>query len=80
MADIGIVFLKTIKYNLALAILQYSLSKCTVEKLRPYMKLSQIHYELFELHLFREKNIVQIWKYILLDNVHFCGMFYVNAG
>ncbi|CAC5387580.1 unnamed protein product [Mytilus coruscus] len=64
-------FYKTKRYNLALVILQYSLSKCTVEKFRPFMKLSQIHYELFELKLFRKMNIVQIWKFLLLDNVHF---------
>ncbi|CAC5387569.1 unnamed protein product [Mytilus coruscus] len=61
----------TKQYSSAIYILQYSLSKCSEEKIQPLIKLSHIHQELFSLSVFRKMNIVQLWKFMLLDSVYF---------
>ncbi|XP_071124303.1 uncharacterized protein [Mytilus edulis] len=60
-------FYKRKQYNTALRIIQYSLLKCTPEKLYYDMQFSDIHYELFDLHVFRNMHTVQLWTFLLLD-------------
>ncbi|XP_071124298.1 uncharacterized protein [Mytilus edulis] len=62
-------FYKKKQYSTALHIIQYSLLKCTPEKLHHFMQFSNIHYELFDLHLFRNMHIVQLWKFLLLASM-----------
>ncbi|XP_052077031.1 uncharacterized protein LOC127715051 [Mytilus californianus] len=62
-------FYKRKQYNTALHILQYSLLKCSPEKLHQFMQFSDIHYELFNLHLFSNMACVQVCKYLLLGFV-----------
>ncbi|XP_052077025.1 uncharacterized protein LOC127715047 [Mytilus californianus] len=62
-------FYRRKQYNTALYIIQYSLLKCSPEKLQKFMQLTDIHYELFDLHLFRNMTIVQLWKFLLLGLV-----------
>lgn len=62
-------FYRRKQYNTALHIIQYSLLKCTPEKLHQFMQFSDMHYELFNLHVFRNMPIVKLWKYLLLDLV-----------
>ncbi|XP_052077037.1 uncharacterized protein LOC127715063 isoform X2 [Mytilus californianus] len=64
-------FYKTKQYSKSLRIIMYSLSKCTVEKLFRFMKMSDSHYGLLKLKLFQKKSIVNLWKLILVDNIKF---------
>ncbi|XP_052077199.1 uncharacterized protein LOC127715219 isoform X2 [Mytilus californianus] len=64
-------FYKTKQYKIALAILQYSLLKCSPEKLYQGMTLSQIHFEIFSLNLFRQMTIGQLSKLLIVDKVWF---------
>ncbi|XP_076072043.1 uncharacterized protein LOC143043747 [Mytilus galloprovincialis] len=64
-------FYKTKQYNKALHILEYSLSKCTPEKLYYFMDMSDSHYQLLELKSFQEKSIVRLWKTMLVDFIKF---------
>ncbi|XP_063416466.1 uncharacterized protein LOC134698106 [Mytilus trossulus] len=41
-------FYKTRQYNLSIYIIQYILSKCTLEKMHPLMNLSYMHHELLD--------------------------------
>ncbi|CAC5421188.1 CESA [Mytilus coruscus] len=59
------------QYDIALDILQYSLSKCTPEKLHLQMNLSHIHNELLNVHIFRKMNGVHLLKTLLVDTVCF---------
>ncbi|XP_052077129.1 uncharacterized protein LOC127715146 [Mytilus californianus] len=64
-------FYRRKQYNTALNIVQYSLLKCSQEKLQQFLNLSDIHYDLFDLHFFRGMDLVQLWKCLLLDFVYF---------
>lgn len=64
-------FYATKQYRIALEILQYSLSKCTPEKLSRFRNLSRCHYELLNMQIFRKMSIVQLWIVLLLDCVMF---------
>ncbi|VDI04479.1 Hypothetical predicted protein [Mytilus galloprovincialis] len=65
-------FYKRKQYNTALHIIQYSLLKFTPEKLNIFMQFSDIHYELFKSHLYRNMTIVQLCKFLLL------GLVFIN--
>ncbi|XP_052077026.1 uncharacterized protein LOC127715048 isoform X2 [Mytilus californianus] len=60
---LSLYFYKRKQYNTALYIIQYSLSKCSPEKLHQFMQYSDIHHELFNLHVFRNMHIVQLWNF-----------------
>ncbi|XP_071127459.1 uncharacterized protein [Mytilus edulis] len=64
---LALLFYKRKKYNTSLRIIQYSLLKCTPEKLYQFMHFSDIHYDLFDLHVFRNMHTVQLWTFLLLD-------------
>ncbi|XP_052069215.1 uncharacterized protein LOC127708384 [Mytilus californianus] len=64
-------FYKTNQYSKALNIIMYSISKCTVEKLYFDMTLSDIHYQLLKLQLFKEKSFGCMLKIMLVDNITF---------
>ncbi|XP_052076604.1 uncharacterized protein LOC127714574 [Mytilus californianus] len=64
-------FYKRKQYKTALHIIQYSLLKCTPEKLHPFMQFSDIHCELVNVPVFSEMTYVQLCKYLLLDLVIF---------
>ncbi|CAC5414208.1 unnamed protein product [Mytilus coruscus] len=62
------------RYNAALCVLKYTLSKCTREKLSKIVNLLDIDYELealLNLPLFKKMNIVQLKNILVLDNVIF---------
>ncbi|XP_071124014.1 uncharacterized protein [Mytilus edulis] len=64
-------FYRTKQYNIALFILRYSLSKCTIEKIYRAMNLSHVNYEAFDVNIFRKMPIVQMEKLLLLNRVKF---------
>ncbi|CAC5414075.1 unnamed protein product [Mytilus coruscus] len=64
-------FYKTNQYSKALNIIMYAISKCTVEKLYFNMTLSDIHYQLLKLQLFKEKSFGCMLKIMLVDNSTF---------
>ncbi|CAC5391239.1 unnamed protein product [Mytilus coruscus] len=64
-------FYKRKQYKLALYILQYSLSKCTSEKMQRFRELSHMYCELINLSLFRQMTTVQLLKYLLVDHAVF---------
>ncbi|XP_076071372.1 uncharacterized protein LOC143042796 [Mytilus galloprovincialis] len=59
-------FYKRKQYHTALHNIQYSVLKCTPEKLYYSMQLSDIHNALLNLHVFRNMPIVQLWKFLLV--------------
>ncbi|XP_076071336.1 uncharacterized protein LOC143042761 [Mytilus galloprovincialis] len=60
------------QYNSAICTLQYSLSKCSPEKVyEPFMKLSEIHHEFVELNLLKNMNLVRLWKILMVKNFNF---------
>ncbi|CAC5414224.1 unnamed protein product [Mytilus coruscus] len=67
---------QTKQYKKSLAILQYSLSKCTSEKLYLLRSLSNSHYELLNFDIFRRMPIVQLFKFLRLDSIDFCESSY----
>ncbi|XP_052077397.1 uncharacterized protein LOC127715402 [Mytilus californianus] len=64
-------FYKTKQYKIAYCILQYSLLKCSPEKLYIDINLSEIHYEILSLDVFRQMNIAKLWKLLMVDKVWF---------
>lgn len=68
---IASLFYQTKQYNSAIYILQYSLSKCTPEKMQHMRYRSNIHNELSILYPFRKMNIVQLWQFLRIDSVLF---------
>ena len=62
-------FYKTRQYKIALEILHYSLRKCSPKKLYHEIDLSDIHYELISLHMFKQMSIVQLTKLLLVKEV-----------
>ncbi|CAC5406187.1 unnamed protein product [Mytilus coruscus] len=68
---LGSLFYKTKQYSKALHIIQYSISKCTPEKLYRYMSISAIHYQLLKLQLIRKKGFVCLLKIMFVDNIQF---------
>ncbi|VDI58738.1 Hypothetical predicted protein [Mytilus galloprovincialis] len=56
-------------YNTVLYIVRYSLTKCSPMKLHKLIKLSDIYHQIFNLQLFKNMNIVQSWRFLLLDTV-----------
>ncbi|CAC5426239.1 unnamed protein product [Mytilus coruscus] len=64
-------FYKTKHYNTALNILQYSLLKCSPEKLYVRSELSPSQYELLNLNVFKNMTIFQIWKFLLMNLIAF---------
>ena len=64
-------FYKTKQYTRAVRIIMDCISKCTSEKLYPYIKMSDIHHRLFKLKSLQKKSIVHLWKYVLVDDIRF---------
>ncbi|CAC5422809.1 unnamed protein product [Mytilus coruscus] len=64
-------FYKTKQYTRAVRIIMDCISKCTFEKLYPYIKMSDIHHRLFKLKSLQKKSIVHLWKYVLVDDIRF---------
>ncbi|CAC5366530.1 unnamed protein product [Mytilus coruscus] len=64
-------FYKTKQYAKAVRIIMHSISKCTFEKLYFEMKMSDIHHRLFKLKSLQKMGIVQLWKYVLVDDIRF---------
>ncbi|CAC5422842.1 unnamed protein product [Mytilus coruscus] len=64
-------FCKAKQYRKALHIVMYSITKCTPEKLCRFMDMSDIHHQLLKLKSFQKKSIVQLWKIIYVDVLHF---------
>ncbi|CAC5414220.1 unnamed protein product [Mytilus coruscus] len=64
-------FYGTKQYNTALEILQYSLSKCTPEKMYRKKKLSRVHHELLNLEIVRKMSIIHMLKLMVIDIVSF---------
>ncbi|CAC5414219.1 unnamed protein product [Mytilus coruscus] len=62
---------KTKQYKKTLDILQYSLLKCTSEKLYQFRKLSNIHHELLTLYIFRKMPVARLCKFLLLKCIDF---------
>ncbi|CAC5414212.1 unnamed protein product [Mytilus coruscus] len=65
-------FYKTKQFKKTLEILQYSLSKCTSEKLYHFRNLLNIQYEFLNFNTFTNMPIVQLLKVLRLDCVEFC--------
>ncbi|XP_052076242.1 uncharacterized protein LOC127714241 [Mytilus californianus] len=66
-------FYRRKQYNTALYIVQYTLLKCSPEKLYMFMKFSDIHYELFNSRVIRKMITVQLWRFFRLDEISFKG-------
>ncbi|XP_052077201.1 uncharacterized protein LOC127715220 [Mytilus californianus] len=64
-------FYRTKQYNIALAILQYSLLKCSPEKLYFGIRLSHIHNEILSLHLFKRMTVTRLKKMLLFNHLRF---------
>lgn len=64
-------FYKTKQFELALHILQYSLMKCSTEKLHLVTNLSHEHYEILSLNLFRRMPIAQLTNVLVLNPILF---------
>lgn len=64
-------FYRTKQYYTALYIVEYSLLKYSPEKFHKWTNFSYVHYELFNLHLFRKMPIVQMFRFLLCDEVIF---------
>ncbi|XP_071126630.1 uncharacterized protein [Mytilus edulis] len=64
-------FYKVKQYSNALQIIEYSLSKCTPEKVCRFMDMSGSHYRFSDLQIFQKTSIVQLWKTMLIDYLHF---------
>ncbi|XP_052078057.1 uncharacterized protein LOC127715997 isoform X1 [Mytilus californianus] len=64
-------FYKTKQFQIALDILQYSLLKCSPEKIYNDFDVSNIHNEIYRLNLFMQMSIVQLTKLLLVNEVLF---------
>ncbi|CAC5398445.1 unnamed protein product [Mytilus coruscus] len=64
-------FYKTKQYTKALPIIKYSISKCTFEKLYPFMVMSDTHQQLFNYESLKQKSIVHLWKLLFVDFITF---------
>ncbi|VDI02882.1 Hypothetical predicted protein, partial [Mytilus galloprovincialis] len=64
-------FYRNDMYETAIYILQYSLLKCSQEKLYFGTNLSNINYELFHLDLFNRMTIIEKWKLIVMNRLQF---------
>lgn len=63
-------FYHTKQYKKALYILQYSLLKCTPEKLY-FLHYSDVHHEILNLTTFKKMSIVRLFKFLKLNPVYF---------
>lgn len=64
-------FYKTKQYNIALKILLYSLSKCSLEKIRFDGNVSDVHTELTSLPIIQKKGIFNSLKMLVIQNISF---------
>ncbi|VDI47791.1 Hypothetical predicted protein [Mytilus galloprovincialis] len=64
-------FYKSKQYSIALLVIEYSISKCTSEKLTRFIDMTDIHYKLLQLKSFQEISLVRLWKIMLADFMRF---------
>ncbi|XP_071124289.1 uncharacterized protein [Mytilus edulis] len=64
-------FYKRKDYKTVIYIVQYSLLKCSPEKLQALMDISNIDYDLLHLDLFKKMTTVQLRRYLLLNFINF---------
>lgn len=64
-------FYRTKQYSTALHIIEYSISKCSPDKFHKWTNFSNVHCELFNLHLFRKMPVVKMFRFLLFDLVMF---------
>ncbi|VDI30051.1 Hypothetical predicted protein [Mytilus galloprovincialis] len=59
------------RYTDAIQIIRYSFAKFTPEKLYHMMYMSDVFYPMIKLKSIRKKCIVNLWKYFLIEYIHF---------